>query len=266
MKIKGSEILILSVVMLLSATIAKAGTQEGLLSGFGFANDWTVLEVGGGNVQVNNNSSIFGNMGIASAQQVQINNGAGISGKLVLSSPAIPLQVNNGATIGGGVSYSNTLSTDSAAATNASMAFAAMAPTNTSYGSQLNLNGVSLTIGATASTNVFSFQNLTINNGGVLTLSGNSTSKFIFDITGSLSVNNNSAIKLTGGLTSSDVVFNLIGNGDGNVLNNSSSLNGTVIATQREISMNNGSNTITGAVISKGIQLNNGSHIVSAEF
>jgi len=264
MKISTLKFAILSLVVGLSVATSKAGTQEGLLSGFGFMNDWTVFEVGPGNVQVNNGSSITGNFGIGNAQQVQINNGATITGKLVLGSTSIPLQVQNGATITGGTSYKN-LSADVTAANNASTFFAGLAPT-ANYGSQINLNGTSLTISSTASTNVIDLQNLNVNNGGVLTLSGNASSKFVFDITGALNVNNGSAIKLTGGLNAGNVVFNLIGTGNGDVLNNNSMLEGTVVATQRNVSINNGSNTIVGAVISEGLQLNNNSKIVSAEF
>src|SRR5579871_3152128 len=102
----GLRLLLTLGATLLSVTQAKAGTESGLLSGYGFTVDTSVFEFGNGNVQLNNGSSISGVVGVYSGpqgnEQVQLNNGSSIT-TLVLPSPFsgnLQLKAGGGSTIG----------------------------------------------------------------------------------------------------------------------------------------------------------------------
>jgi hypothetical protein len=84
--------------------------------------------------------------------------------------------------------------------------------------------------------NVFSLSGGISLNNASLTLSGSSSDYFVFNIYGGLSMTGTSSIKLTGGLTSSNVLFNFIGAGSALTTQLGSTVRGTILSIGRSIS------------------------------
>jgi choice-of-anchor A domain-containing protein len=141
------------------------------------------------------------------------------------------------------------------AAENASTSAAALTKTSgmTDQSGSISLSNSSVTINAlqNASENVLDITNLSLSN-STLTLNDNgySGAKFIINVTGTFSVTGNSSIKITGGGTGADIIFNIEGTGSTVSLtgSSSSSIVGTILAPQRNVNLSGGG-TLTGAVL-----------------
>ena len=92
------------------------------------------------------------------------------------------------------------------------------------------------TIVAHSGFNVFSLNGgITLNNAN-LTLTGSSSDYFVFNIYGGFTLTGTSSIKLLGGLTSSNVLFNIIGPGSALTTQLGSTVRGTILSIGRSIS------------------------------
>jgi len=144
--------------------------------------------------------------------------------------------------------YDSTLSSASSSAMTASSnAFAKAA---TVALSNIVLNGSNYSLSGSGDT-VLKLQNLSITN-GTLTLSGNASTVFVFNISKSFNLDNGKIV-LTGGLVASNVIFNVANTSTTVTLKNSSSLTGTILAPQTYVSIAN--STVFGKVIGKKVDI-----------
>jgi hypothetical protein len=113
---------------------------------------------------------------------------------------------------------------------------------------------------------VMSLSNFVMSGGSTLTLNGAAGSAFVLNITGKFDLEGASKILLTGGLTPSDVLFNVRGNNSTFSIGGDSVFNGTLLAynssgTQRTLSITGHNTTVNGEVIVNRLVLQSGAHV-----
>ena len=103
-------------------------------------------------------------------------------------------------------------------------------------------------------------------NGGTLTLKGAAGSAFVLNISGAFSLGGNAKILLTGGLTVSDVLFNVTGSNSTFSIGGNALFNGTLLAynssgAQRTLTITGHDTLINGELIANKINLQSGAHV-----
>ena len=144
--------------------------------------------------------------------------------------------------------------------------------------------GLTKTAGSPTSINLQGHQNLTISNnpfagkyvmnlsnfvlggGSTLTLNGAAGSAFVLNITGKFDIGGGSKVLLTGGLTVSDVLFNVRGNNSTFSIGGDSVFNGTLLAynssgAQRTLQISGHNTQINGELLANKISLQSGAHV-----
>src|SRR6478672_4219004 len=144
--------------------------------------------------------------------------------------------------------------------------------------------GLTATAGSPTSINLQSHQNFTISNnpfagkyvmnlsnfvlggGSTLTLNGAAGSAFVLNITGKFDIGGGSKVLLTGGLTVSDVLFNVRGNNSTFSIDGDSVFNGTLLAynssgPQRTLQISGHNTQINGELLANKISLQSGAHV-----
>ena len=115
---------------------------------------------------------------------------------------------------------------------------------------------------------VMNLSNLTLTNGAVLTLNGAAGTAFVVNVSGSFSLTNSSQIVLSGGLTTSDVLFNIKGNTGTFQITGNSLFQGTLLAynsatngTQRTLTIDGSNTLLRGEVIANRVVVTNGARV-----
>jgi hypothetical protein len=113
---------------------------------------------------------------------------------------------------------------------------------------------------------VMNLSNFVMGGGSTLTLNGAAGSAFVLNITGKFDIGGASQILLTGGLTPSDVLFNVRGNNSTFSIGGDSVFNGTLLAynssgAQRTLSISGHNTTVNGEVIVNRLCLQSGAHV-----
>ena len=103
-------------------------------------------------------------------------------------------------------------------------------------------------------------------NGGTLTLKGAAGSAFVLNISGAFSLGGNAKILLTGGLTVSDVLFNVTGSNSTFTIGGDALFNGTLLAynssgPQRTLQITGHNTQINGELLANKISLQSGAHV-----
>ena len=103
-------------------------------------------------------------------------------------------------------------------------------------------------------------------NGGTLTLNGAAGSAFVLNISGAFSLGGNAKILLTGGLTVSDVLFNITGSNSTFSIGGDALFNGTLLAynssgAQRTLQITGHNTQINGELLANKINLQSGAHV-----
>ena len=103
-------------------------------------------------------------------------------------------------------------------------------------------------------------------NGGTLTLNGAAGSAFVLNISGAFSLGGNAKILLTGGLTVSDVLFNITGSNSTFSIGGDALFNGTLLAynssgAQRTLQITGHNTQINGELLANRILLQSGAHV-----
>jgi hypothetical protein len=184
--------------------------------------------------QITTSSGTIGNVGVVNANAAfALFPGSQIAGNVLVSGPTSQF-LNNGTVTGQVLGNQGTvLNAANTAARNAAAFFASQSPTFEI--AQIN-SGQTITANNPGGLNVLNINNLSLT-GQTLTLSGPAGTQFLINDSGSLSLNAGNIV-LTGGLTPSDVVFNLGGPSPGSVnLSNGSLLNGIVVDSGGNISL-----------------------------
>jgi choice-of-anchor A domain-containing protein len=108
------------------------------------------------------------------------------------------------------------------------------------------------TITGNGGLNVIDLGTLKLHGGGVLTLQGNASDYFVFNITGDYSQSGPSSVALSGGLTAKNVLWNFIGTGSGAGIATGKSgvAYGTFLSPDRSFSITD--TTLFGSIIAQG--------------
>ncbi len=96
--------------------------------------------------------------------------------------------------------------------------------------------------------------------GGSLTLNGGATTTYIINVSNKFSINN-AHIDLGIGLSSSQVLFNVLGSGSQVSLNQGTYLNGILLAAQRKVDLSGGK--VYGRLIGNQVNITSGGQVIS---
>jgi len=214
-----------------------------------------VLELDGGPVSVTGSSVVQSDVGIGPNGKISVTGPSSITGTLYLSSGA-QLSKSGSGTIGQVVQnadLSQAINDAQSAATNA-----AAQPCTQSFGTVTNG-----TITGFAGQNVICVQNVNLGGGAIVTLTGPAGATFVINVTGTFTLGGNAQIAVGGGVQSADVLYNVIGIGQAVAFGGGSSVDGSLLAPQRKISLNGG--TVDGGVFSRrDINITSGSVVSSS--
>jgi len=113
---------------------------------------------------------------------------------------------------------------------------------------------------------VMNLSNFVLGGGSTLTLNGAAGSAFVLNITGKFDIGGGSKVLLTGGLTVSDVLFNVRGNNSTFSIGGDSVFNGTLLAynssgAQRTLNITGHNTQINGELLANKINLQSGAHV-----
>jgi choice-of-anchor A domain-containing protein len=113
---------------------------------------------------------------------------------------------------------------------------------------------------------VMNLTSLTLTNHSVLTLNGAAGTAFVVNVSGAFSLTSNSQIVLSGGLTPSDVLFNVTGNTGAFSITGDSLLQGTLLAynkngTQRTLTLDGVNTLVRGQIIANKVIITGGAKV-----
>jgi hypothetical protein len=215
--------------------------------GFGLASQFTALSLTG-QISMSGSTTIYGGAGVVnSGTQLGMSGGSSVSTQALVTGAA---DINSGSALqtSGSASVANlvqstaenaTLAAAASDARNASTAAAAKQGTNYTV-TNSNQSIVESAVG----NYVFNVTNLNLSGSDVLTISAPLGSSVIINISGQLNLSGTSSIVLSGGLTASSVLYNVLGTG-----NNAVILSGGTYA-QGIILAPNGAATVSGGASS----------------
>lgn len=195
--------------LVLSISAAHANTGFSL----GSAADYAVLFEGGGHNALNfNNSSVTGNVGIGGTGIAQFNGPGSLTGNVDFYGADVGQYHNSGMAVSGSVNYGvnavnnalaalNTLNSTLGGETGANVAI------NVSTGSPQTISAANGHLDASGNM-VFNLTSVNFAN-GTLTIQGDGTHNVVLNVSQAAAFNGN--IVLTGGLTASQVLFNMVG-------------------------------------------------------
>ncbi len=118
----------------------------------------------------------------------------------------------------------------------------------------------STTIFGTSGMNIFQVNDFVLDNGDTITLSGPSNSWFVFNVSSQFIMDGYSVEIVNGPITASHILFNVRGSGDVTLVGNST-LVGTLLGPDRNITLSSPNVSITGSVIGHDILMTSGSTI-----
>ena len=213
-------------------------------------NYFTVLSLGG-KVDLSNPSGyVNGTVGIAAPGSLQ-SSGPDINGTIFIQS-GVTVGTSGSAQISGGVVTDNArIQLAVQDAINRSAFYASQ------MGTAVTITGNNQTITGSSALNVFNLTDLNISGGKQLTLSAPAGSQVVLNITGGFNLTGGSDILLSGGLTPSDVLYNVLGSGGQVALNGGggngipeAQISGILLSPQRKIALAPG--FVNGSVIGGG--------------
>lgn len=222
-----------------------------------------------GKLSVKDDSQILGNVYTDSVDKVEVKDGSSIDGGV--SSPTVKngldVKLDDDSTIGGSVT-TDTSSTN--ALLNMMKQQAITASTNarnlaanrtlSGGGTKVDMSGGSG--GFTASgaalnnTYVLKITDFKLDNGATYTLTGDSNSKLVINVSNNFEIKKGSTLTLAGGLLAENVLFNLTGGGEAKI--EESTLAGLILATDRTVKVSKDS-TLTAEIIAKSIEFTDSS-------
>jgi hypothetical protein len=264
-------------------------------SGPSRSNCWAIFALQGG-VTITNPSdpgagapNVIGNVGISPSgtltmQNARIGGGTTNLSRAYLQSGATAS--TTGSTVAGGIFQSGAVDTmlmnAQAAAYNASSVAGSLAsqtsgltlsvgfptPPSLANGSfadtgSIVLGSTSQTInGAAGGTYVLNLANLVLT-AGTLTLTGDSTTNYVINVSKFMSLSANSHIVLSGGLQASNVLFNVRNTyGYDVTMSGASTVDGIILAANRNVKLT-GASVVTGEVIARGVSLSGNSRVIN---
>jgi Flp pilus assembly protein TadG len=221
---------------------------------------WSILETGNGTVTISNNADVKRDVGICGTGATNINNNAIVEGGLYLNKNTPDPSIGNNAVVQDGIKHDDsaaaTLQAASQAATNAYNNFVGL---SNNKGTITTVNTTRTLPNGSSGTNVLDVTNFRPSNNAIITITSPAGSSYVIRISSTFTLNNNSQIKLTGGITSDRVTF--VYKGTGTVtLSNNSILYGSILSPSGAITVSNNATIKDGVLVSgKNISLNNNS-------
>ena len=237
-----------------STTTTTSGGSCGSTN-LGRASAFGALQLGGGTVSISQ-GAFNGDVGVGPGGSFSISGPSTVTGTLYLA-PGDSLSQSGGSTIGAIVQNANLSGPINDA--KAFAATAALLPCTLSYKSWTG----SLTVNGGPGTNVICVGSVNMSGTSTIVLNGPPGAKFIVNITGGFSLSGSSTIRVGGGVTPQDVVYNFIGSGSTIQTSgggNTSGVDGSILAVNRSVGIHPG--FVNGTVIAGGdIGLSSGAQI-----
>jgi hypothetical protein len=219
-----------------------------VLSQLGAAGSFSILGLSGAQVTVQSSLPGGGSVGIGASGKLHIQGNTTLN-SAVYADPSATIQLDGGSSITGTSTAESFTVIQNAAVTEAA-AFAALTPTQT-FSQQIQS---ATAIMGNGGQNVISITNqVNLNNGQNLTISGGPNDTFIFNIAQGQNFNlQNGASIVLSGVAPSQVVFNFVGNG-ANVQTNNGNTAGIFLDPQGQIQIQGGTHN---SVFISGNQIN----------
>lgn len=235
---------------------------------------FTALDVSSPTSTTQNGYQIMGDIALAGAySNLRVSGYGSVSGDRYEYTSSTETKVGPNAVVAGSRFSSSQLDSMAAPAVNAlkNVSTTAAGLTKTSGSpSSINLTGSSLSFSNNpfGGKYVMNLSSLTLNNGALLTLSGSAGSAFVINVSGAFSLNNSSEIRLSGGLTPSDVLINVTGNSGAFSIAGNSLLQGTLLAynsanhgTQRTLTVDGANTLVRGEIIANKVVVTGGAKV-----
>lgn len=226
--------------------------------------NWAIFTLGSSNTpsDLSNGAQIVGDVALAGSSKINIGGGSQVVGS-VFKKTTGSVNISNGGQVTGGIqssgAYNSMLSqgaADAVAASNAAFALSASAgyPTTINANQSLTLNG--------SGTVVLKLTDFLISGGGTLTLQGTASTTFVINVSRNFSINNGGSVKLAGGLSWDNVLFNVRGSGSTVTLAGGSQImSGILLAANRTVSLEN-SAQFQGEIIADRVTLSGGAQVI----
>lgn len=209
----------------------------------GAAQAYSVFGVGNTQMTMSSgNTVVTGNVAVGPNSSLDFSGGGHIIGGLYVD-PSSSAKLTGGSSASMGV---NTVSLSQAAqdAIHASQVAASDAAT-------MNLSSITNgtgTINASGALSVLDVSgDVNLSGGHTLTLNGSANDFLVINVDGSFTFSGGSKMDLTGGLTANHILWNFVGSGQGVNFNGNSTVDGTFLAIDRDITVSGG--IVNGAVI-----------------
>ena len=223
-------------------------------------NNWTVLEIGTGQVIGLNAggpaNGITGNVGVNQNGQLNLTGTTFVKGNVILGTNST-VSTTGASYITGNVTHNQSLLTQAA---NDALAAAAAAKALPSSGGGTGITSINATHDITLQPGVYNLTSFNVANGANITLAAGGS--FVFNISGSLALHGPDGIFLAKGLNVSDVLFNITGtssvqfSGGGNT----AMLYGVILAPYAAVNISPGN--VVGEIIGgKQIQIVSGANV-----
>ncbi len=221
---------------------------------------WSVLETGSNSITLNSNVSITGGSVGDDGSSLTLDSGVAVS-QGIYANPATSVTNNSGLTPVQN-SASNTLLSQAISVANAAYTnFIGLS--NNTGGTYANIGSSNLTITGTNTVNVVDISNLLLDNPYNLTLAGTSAMSFVVRVSGTFTLNSNTSVLLSGGLTAANVTFVATG---GSVIIDGGTMNGSILTQNSSVTLNS-SATVNGSIVSgQSIMLDHGVTTPSTTF
>ncbi|HEX4505187.1 MAG TPA: collagen-binding domain-containing protein [Alphaproteobacteria bacterium] len=238
----------------MAAGLLSAGTRgaAGAPITLGSASSYGLL-LGTNETLTTNGLKVTGNLGLSASDKVALTGNLTVTGNAYID--GTPTVSGSGSYTVAGSIVTQSMTAIDAAANSASTTAGALTANLSVSGSAINVtsssNSIVIKAITNASENVLTISSLALSNGSItFDDNGYSNAKFIVNVTGGFSMTNAALIKGINGASGDDIIFNIEGTGSTVNLtgNSSTSLLGTILAPQRNVTIGGGGN-LTGSLI-----------------
>jgi hypothetical protein len=243
-----------------SASVLSQGVDLGASGPNQPGRNWAVFSLGGldDDNTLSGTTDVIGDVGIALGD-LKMSGNATIDGIGYLRTGGLFSHTGHSTVTGGVIQTASSDSILSQGASDAVSASDAAFALGSSIGYPTTIHAnTSLTLSTTGDA-VLKLTDFKLSTNAILTLNGPSTGSFVINVTKAFELTSGSSVQLTGGLTWDNVLFNVLNGGDLK-LSGSSQLNGSILATDRTVSLG-GSSKVIGEVIAKKVKLAGGSNV-----
>jgi choice-of-anchor A domain-containing protein len=231
--------------------------------------NWQILALGGDgcgtrsgcgsattNVSLSASSQVDGNVAVAPKGNLSVDSSSEVYGNADVGTGGSVSSTRVSGTVSQNSATNTLLNNAAQAALLAYSDAAGMTVTNSTY-TNINFPSSAITITGTSGINVIDLTNLELSGSAqTLTLSAPTNGSFVINVSGTFSILNGADIKVAGGLSQFNVLYNVTGTGSGVTFNGSSGstdVQGIVLAPYRDITLSGAQ--VDGEVISGNLNI-----------